>query len=113
MLYEVITHLNEIIAANTNGAFTQLSFEFILGYLFSPLMWLFGVPSADLTSVGQLLGQKLVINEFIGYSNLSAMKAAGIFTSQKAILMATYMLCGFANFSSVGIQIGGIRNNFV
>ncbi len=102
------THLNEIIAANTNGAFTQLSFEFILGYLFSPLMWLFGVPSADLTSVGQLLGQKLVINEFIGYSNLSAMKAAGIFTSQKAILMATYMLCGFANFSSVGIQIGGI-----
>jgi concentrative nucleoside transporter, CNT family len=102
------THLNELISSSTNGAFTQLSFEFILGYLFSPFMWLLGVPSADLISVGQLLGQKLVINEFIGYSNLAAMKTAGEFASQKAILMATYMLCGFANFSSVGIQIGGI-----
>ena len=104
-----ITSLNEIIAANT--AYDKLSIEFILGYLFAPLMWLIGVPSIDMTLMGQLLGIKLAASEFIGYIQLAELKdvANGIhLTYEKSIIMATYMLCGFANFASIGIQIGGI-----
>ncbi|PQJ77461.1 NupC/NupG family nucleoside CNT transporter [Polaribacter glomeratus] len=104
-----ITSLNEIIAANT--AYNKLSIEFILGYLFAPLMWLIGVPSIDMTLMGQLLGIKLAASEFIGYIQLSELKDVtnGIhLTYEKSVIMATYMLCGFANFASIGIQIGGI-----
>lgn len=104
-----LTTLNEIIANNT--AYDQLSLEFILGYLFAPLMWLIGVPAEDMTLMGQLLGIKLAASEFVGYIQLAELKnAANVthFTYNKSILMATYMLCGFANFASIGIQIGGI-----
>jgi CNT family concentrative nucleoside transporter len=104
-----LTSLNEIIAANT--AYDKLSIEFILGYLFAPLMWLIGVPSIDMTLMGQLLGIKLAASEFIGYIQLSELKDVtnGIhLTYEKSVIMATYMLCGFANFASIGIQIGGI-----
>jgi CNT family concentrative nucleoside transporter len=104
-----LTSLNEIIAANT--AYSKLSIEFILGYLFAPLMWLIGVPSIDMTLMGQLLGIKLAASEFIGYIQLSELKDVtnGIhLTYEKSVIMATYMLCGFANFASIGIQIGGI-----
>jgi CNT family concentrative nucleoside transporter len=104
-----LTSLNEIIAANT--AYNKLSIEFILGYLFAPLMWLIGVPSIDMTLMGQLLGIKLAASEFIGYIQLSELKDVtnGIhLTYEKSVIMATYMLCGFANFASIGIQIGGI-----
>ncbi len=103
-----VTGLNESIINFTNGQYTSLSLKFILGYTFAPLMWLIGVASQDITLVGQLLGEKLIASEFVGYESLATMKAAGAFTSTKSIIMATYMLCGFANFASIGIQIGGI-----
>jgi len=104
-----ITSLNEIIANNT--LYEGLSIEFILGYAFAPLMWLVGVASEDMTLMGQLLGIKLAASEFIGYIQLAELKnAANVIhlTHNKSVIMATYMLCGFANFASIGIQIGGI-----
>jgi CNT family concentrative nucleoside transporter len=102
------TTLNEIIARGTNGRYDGLSLQFILGYTFAPLMWLIGVTPADIVTVGRLLGEKLILTEFIGYISLAELKASGVFTDPKSIIMATYILCGFANFSSIGIQIGGI-----
>ncbi|WP_299063872.1 nucleoside transporter C-terminal domain-containing protein [uncultured Polaribacter sp.] len=104
-----LTSLNEIIANNT--AYDQLSLEFILGYVFAPLMWLIGVPTEDMTLMGQLLGIKLAASEFVGYIQLAELKNVASTTHlafNKSIIMATYMLCGFANFASIGIQIGGI-----
>jgi CNT family concentrative nucleoside transporter len=102
------TGLNEIIAAATNGSYTELSLQFMLGYLFAPLMWLLGVPGADIDLVGRVLGEKLIMTEFIGYVSLGELKATGAFMQEKSIIMATYILCGFANVASIGIQIGGI-----
>lgn len=101
------TNLNEVIAEGTGGKYTELNLQFILGYTFAPIMWLIGIPVTDITLVGRLLGEKIIMTEFIGYVSLSEMKAAGLL-SPKSIIMATYMLCGFANFASIGIQIGGI-----
>jgi CNT family concentrative nucleoside transporter len=104
-----ITSLNEIIANNT--LYAGLSIEFILGYAFAPLMWLVGVASEDMTLMGQLLGIKLAASEFIGYIQLAELKNVANtihLTHNKSVIMATYMLCGFANFASIGIQIGGI-----
>ncbi|WP_431137110.1 nucleoside transporter C-terminal domain-containing protein [Psychroserpens mesophilus] len=103
------TSLNEVIAQNT--PYDSLSLEFVLGYLFAPLMWLIGVASEDMALMGQLLGIKLAASEFIGYIQLADLKNvanATHLTYEKSIIMATYMLCGFANFASIGIQIGGI-----
>ena len=102
------TTINSYVANLTDGQFSQLSLEFILGYTFAPLMWLLGVAVEDLTLVGRLLGEKIIMSEFIGYVSLSELKSAGAFTHYKSIIMATYMLAGFANFASIGIQIGGI-----
>ena len=102
------TTLNNVVSNITNGRYDELSLEFILGYGLSPLMWLIGVPTEDITLVGTLLGQKLIMTEFIGYVSLSEMKASGLFSDPKSIIMSVYMLCGFANFASIGIQIGGI-----
>ncbi|MCL4130832.1 UNVERIFIED_CONTAM: hypothetical protein GTU68_031270 [Idotea baltica] len=88
-----------------------LSLEFILGSLFAPLMWLIGVAKEDMTMMGQLLGIKLVASEFVGYIQLADLKNISNtmhLNYEKSIIMATYMLCGFANFASIGIQIGGI-----
>ena len=101
--------LNDIIASTTS--YNELSIEFILGTIFSPLMWLIGVPSSDTTMMGQLLGIKLAASEFIGYIQLAELKNAANaihLNYNKSVIMATYMLCGFANFASIGIQIGGI-----
>lgn len=100
------TTLNEIIIANT--ASDGLSFQFLLGYFFAPIAWLMGVCSEDMVLVGQLLGEKTILNEFVAYVSLGEMKNAGQFHEEKSIIMATYILCGFANFASIGIQIGGI-----
>ncbi|WP_435415505.1 NupC/NupG family nucleoside CNT transporter [Polaribacter aestuariivivens] len=103
------TSLNETIAANSS--YKSLSLEFILGSIFAPLMWLIGVNSADITMMGQLLGIKLAASEFVGYIQLAELKnVANVvhLNYEKSIIMATYMLCGFANFASIGIQIGGI-----
>ncbi len=102
------TSLNDRILSFTNGKYDELSLEFILGYAFSPLMWLIGVAKEDITLVGSLLGKKLILTEFVAYIDLAEMKAAGSFTDTKSIIMSVYMLCGFANFASIGIQIGGI-----
>jgi CNT family concentrative nucleoside transporter len=101
-----ISGLNQIIADNTpyQGG---LSFQFILGYIGAPIVWLIGVDGPDIVAVGELLGQKTVLNEFVAYPSLGEMKEAGRL-SEKSIIMSTYMLCGFANFASIGIQIGGI-----
>jgi CNT family concentrative nucleoside transporter len=106
-------HVNDLIANATGGQFDKLSIEFILGYLFAPLMWVIGVCKEDMTLLGRLLGEKLIASEFVGYTSLAALKSTGSaafgnFTQYKSIIMATYMLCGFANFASIGIQIGGI-----
>lgn len=102
------TTLNEVIAAGTNGRYNELSLQFILGYTFAPLMWLIGIATEDIVTVGRLLGEKLILTEFIGYISLAEIKASGVLANPKSIIMATYILCGFANFSSIGIQIGGI-----
>jgi CNT family concentrative nucleoside transporter len=102
------TNLNEKILSVTDGKYHKLSLEFILGYALSPLMWLIGVAKEDITLVGSLLGKKLILTEFVAYIDLADMKAAGTFTDTKSIIMSVYMLCGFANFASIGIQIGGI-----
>ncbi len=104
-----ISGLNSIIEANT--IYSNLSLEAIMGIIFSPLMWLIGVASADIVPMGQLLGIKLSVNEFIAYMQLADFKIGGtevVLSYEKSLIMATYMLCGFANFSSIGIQIGGI-----
>ncbi len=104
-----VTGINEWIAANT--PYESLSLEALLGALFAPLMWLIGVHAADMMQMGQLLGIKLVASEFVGYIQLAQLKdptdGPGL-GYQKSVIMATYMLCGFANFASIGIQIGGI-----
>jgi len=103
------TGLNDIIAQYT--PYNKFSLETILGIIFSPLMWLIGVAKEDMMLMGQLLGIKLAASEFVGYIQLAELKnmANDIhFTYQKSVIMATYMLCGFANFASIGIQIGGI-----
>ena len=101
--------LNDVIAANTS--YSELTLEFILGYIFAPLMWLIGVPKEDMTLVGQLLGIKLAASEFVAYVQLADLKNMGNsmhLMYEKSIVMSTFILCGFANFSSIGIQIGGI-----
>jgi CNT family concentrative nucleoside transporter len=100
--------INGWVATVSNGNFKGLSLEFILGYLFAPLMWLIGVATEDITLAGRLVGEKIIASEFVGYESLATLKASGAFTYQRSIVMATYMLCGFANFASIGIQIGGI-----
>jgi len=104
-----LTSINEWIAANST--YDKFSLEAILGTIFAPLMWLIGVQSADIMQMGQLLGIKLAASEFVGYIQLADLKDitnASHFTFNKSVIMATYMLCGFANFASIGIQIGGI-----
>jgi CNT family concentrative nucleoside transporter len=103
-----LTTLNDKIVTLTHGKYDELSLEFIMGYALSPLMWLIGVAKEDITLVGSLLGKKLILTEFVAYISLSDLKAAGAFTDTKSIVMSVYMLCGFANFASIGIQIGGI-----
>ncbi|MGB5315821.1 MAG: nucleoside transporter C-terminal domain-containing protein [Robiginitalea sp.] len=104
-----LTSLNAWIALNS--PYDALSLEALLGALFAPLMWLIGVHSSDIMMMGQLLGIKLAASEFVGYIQLAELKDLSNpihLGYQKSVLMATYMLCGFANFASIGIQIGGI-----
>ncbi len=91
-----------------NTRYNELSLNLILGYIGAPIAWLVGVCKEDMLLVGQLLGEKTVLNEFVAYVSLAEMKEAGKFFEEKSIIIATYILCGFANFSSIGIQIGGI-----
>ena len=102
------TGLNAWAADFTNGRYDTFSLQFIMGALLSPIAWILGVPPEDLLLVGQLLGEKTILNEFYAYVTLTDMKNAGLFASERSIILSTYMLCGFANIASIGIQIGGI-----
>lgn len=104
-----ITNLNDWVKAYT--PYPKFTLESILGLIFAPLMWLIGVAKEDMMLMGQLLGVKIAANEFVGYIQLSELKnvtKAVHLNYNKSVIMATYMLCGFANFASIGIQIGGI-----
>ena len=104
-----VTSFNDWMAVNT--PYPKFSLEAILGTIFAPLMWLIGIAKEDMMLMGQLLGIKLAASEFVGYIQLADLKNvsnATHLTYNKSIIMATYMLCGFANFASIGIQIGGI-----
>ncbi|MDP5089434.1 MAG: Na+ dependent nucleoside transporter [Saprospiraceae bacterium] len=100
--------VNEYIKETTSGRFEGLTFTYILGLIFAPIAWLLGTPSQDIVIVGQLLGQKTVINEFVAYSDLGLLRDKGIVLDPKSLIIVTYALCGFSNFASIGIQIGGI-----
>ncbi|MCX6233821.1 MAG: Na+ dependent nucleoside transporter [Bacteroidetes bacterium] len=102
------TTLNDQITLLTKGQYHHLSMQFLLGYALSPLAWTMGVCKEDMTLVAQLLGEKTILNEMIAYISLKDYISADAFVQQKSYVMATYMLCGFANFSSIGIQLGGI-----
>jgi CNT family concentrative nucleoside transporter len=102
------TNLNSTIASFTDGKYDGLTLQFLLGYLLAPLTWLMGVCKEDMILVGQLLGEKTILNEFVAYISLSELKESGQFFQEKSIIISTYILCGFANFLSIGIQIGGI-----
>jgi len=100
-----LTGINNFIAENT--IYDKLSLEMIFGYIFAPIVYLMGVPFEDIILSGQLLGEKTIANEFIAYDSLSGMIKNNVL-SEKSTIMATYFLCGFANFLSIGIQVGGI-----
>lgn len=101
--------LNTLISTHT--IYSGLSIEFLLGYLFAPLMWIIGVAQEDITLMGQLLGIKLAASEFVAFIQLADLKNTSNalhLLHEKSVVMATFMLCGFANFASIGIQLGGI-----
>ncbi len=103
------TGLNEYVVSSSGNRFEGFTFTYLLGLLFAPIAWILGTPTPDIMQIGQLLGQKTVLNEFIAYAELNNMKVDGQFELHpKSIIIATYALCGFANFASIGIQIGGI-----
>jgi len=99
--------LNAYIANVTDGAFEGLSMQLIFGFIFAPIAWLIGIPVNEILQVGQLLGEKTILNEFVAYASLTEYIGTGAL-SERSVLLATYALLGFANFASIGIQIGGI-----
>lgn len=102
-----VTGLNVYVQESTNGAFDGFSLQYILGQIFRLFAFAIGVDWNESILVGSLMGQKVVINEFVAYLSLAELKASGLL-SEKSIVISTYALCGFANFSSIAIQIGGI-----
>ena len=110
-MFSYIGNLGINLWISENTSYSNLSVEFILGIIFSPIMWLIGVANTDILLMGQLLGVKLASSEFVAYAQLAELKNVENIISlnyEKSVIMATYMLCGFANFASIGIQIGGI-----
>ncbi|MEX0332150.1 MAG: NupC/NupG family nucleoside CNT transporter [Puniceicoccaceae bacterium] len=103
-----VTGLDGVVAEATGGAYDGLSLEFLFGIVFAPIAWMIGTSAGELLAMGELLGIKLVANEFVAYERLGQMLQEGGVLTQRSVIIATYALCGFANFSSMGIQIGGI-----
>ena len=99
--------LNQWVSDLTLGAHKNFDLQFIMGILFAPLAWVIGIDPMHIMSIGQLLGEKTILNEFVAYLSLGEMKTQGIL-DHRSIVIATYALCGFSNFASIGIQIGGI-----
>lgn len=102
------TGLNNIIVEATDGRFEGLNLQFIFGCVFAPVAWIIGIEGGNLLLVGQLLGEKMVLNEFVAFISLNNMLEGNVLNNDRTYMIATYALCGFANFGSMGIQIGGI-----
>lgn len=100
--------LNQWVSDLFGEAHNRFDFQFLLGLLFSPFAWLLGVPVADILHVGQLLGEKIVTNEFVGYQSLLELRMAGLFVEEKSFIMSVYLLCSFANISSMAIMIASV-----
>ena len=98
-------NLNAVVETITNGQFESLSLQALFGFLFAPLAWAMGVEAADILQFGTLLGEKIAVNEFVAFASLGELQGV---MSERSIIIGTYALCGFANFSSIAIQIGGI-----
>lgn len=103
-----ITGLNAWVQESSAGRYQGFTLQYMLGNMFAPIAWLIGVRGEDVVLIGQLLGEKTILNEFIAYTSLAGFKEANLLQDQRSIIIATYALCGFANFASIGIQIGGI-----
>lgn len=99
--------LNQWVTEQTLGAHKNFDLQFIMGILFAPVAWIIGIDPMHIMSIGQLLGEKTILNEFVAYLSLGDMKANGVL-DHRSVVIATYALCGFSNFASIGIQIGGI-----
>ncbi|MEY4939418.1 MAG: hypothetical protein RIQ93_1153 [Verrucomicrobiota bacterium] len=108
--HDVFTYpgINRWVEAVTGGTFKTFSLEFILGVFHAPIAWLIGIDNRDLMLSGSLLGTRTVLNEFVAYLQMGQLKAAGTFQNPRSLIIMTYALCGFANFVSIGIQVGGI-----
>jgi CNT family concentrative nucleoside transporter len=100
-----LTGLNAVVADASGGRFEGLTLQAVFGFVFAPLAWAMGVEAADILSFGTLLGEKVAVNEFVAYASLRDLKDV---MSERSVIIGTYALCGFANFSSIAIQIGGI-----
>lgn len=103
-----VTGINDNVMSVSNGRFDTLSLQFLLGYIMAPIAWLLGVANEDITQVGMLLGEKTILNEFYAYATFADLLKAGTITNERSVFITAYALCGFANFASIGIQIGGI-----
>ena len=99
-------NLNQWIQESSGERFDALSLQALFGFLFAPIAWLIGVSSHEILQVGQLIGTKIFATEFFAYAELAGMKEEGL--SSHSVFLSTFALCGFANFMSIGIQIGGI-----
>ena len=97
--------LNGFIYEISGGRFESLTLQAIFGYAFAPLAWAMGVEAADILYFGSLLGEKVAVNEFVAFTSLAELKGV---VSDRTMIIGAYALCGFANFSSIAIQIGGI-----
>lgn len=104
------TGLNSWVKEMSDGRYDGLSAQMILGYIFAPLSWLIGIHPDDLLPAGQLLGEKTVLNEFFAYASFGEIRSSGLLHHEKSSIILTYALCGFSNFASIGIQIGGISS---
>ncbi len=102
------TGLNAWIAQSTGGRYSELSLQYLMGLLFAPLAWLMGIDAQHLMVAGQIIGEKTILNEFYAYGTLAKLKESGALSDQRTQIILTYALCGFSNFASIGILIGGI-----
>lgn len=102
------TGLNALVAEWTHGTYDAFSLEFILGIIFAPVAWLMGISGDAVLQSGEFLGLRTVLNEFVSFVRLGEMKAGGLYTDPRNLMILTYALTGFANFVSIGVQIGGI-----
>lgn len=100
--------LNDKVAQWTDGRFEAFSMQSIMGFVFAPIAWIIGVSGQDILVFGALLGEKMIINEFVAYNSLTEARDTGLLLDPRSVMIATFALCGFANLSSIGIQIGGI-----